>query len=247
MLTGFFFHFGRYTLLLKSMWKRPENGAIYWQETMRQMVSLGVGSLVIVFIISVFMGAVTTVQTAYQLVSGFIPRSIIGSIVSDSSILELAPTITSLVLAGKIGSNMASEIGTMRVTEQIDALEIMGVNAPGYLLMPRIVSALIMVPLLIMLSTALCIGGGILAGHLSGIIESSVFIDGARSTFKAFNVGFAMSKAITYGFMISSISCYQGYYTEGGALEVGKSSTKAVVFSCILILLSDYILAQLIL
>jgi phospholipid/cholesterol/gamma-HCH transport system permease protein len=247
MFKGFFFHLGRYLLLLGKMFKRPENSVIYWQETLRQMVSLGIGSLIIVFIISLFMGAVTTVQTSYQLVSAFIPRSIIGSIVSDSSILELGPTVTSLVLAGKMGSSIASEIGTMRVSEQIDALEIMGVNAPGYLLTPRILAAVVVVPLLIILSISLCIGGGILVGKLTGILEMDTFITGARNTFKPFNVMFSMSKAVTYGFMISSISCYQGFYTEGGSLEVGKSSTKAVVFSCIVILLSDYILAQLLL
>jgi phospholipid/cholesterol/gamma-HCH transport system permease protein len=137
----FFYHFGRYLLLLRQMFRRPENVRMYWDELFRQMVAIGVSSLGIVTIISVFMGAVTTVQTAYQLISGLVAKTVIGAIVADSSILELAPTITSLVLAGKIGSSIASEIGTMRVTEQIDALEVMGVNAPGYIIATKVMAA----------------------------------------------------------------------------------------------------------
>ena len=209
------------------------------------MKEIGVGSLGIVAIISVFLGAVTTVQTAYQLFSSLIPRSIIGSIVSDSTILELAPTITSLVLAGKIGSSIASELGTMRITEQIDALEIMGVNTPAYLIGPKILGAVIIVPCLIIISTFLCIYGGLLAGHLSGLVAQDEFILGARDTFKGFNVVLCMVKSVTFAFIISSVASYQGFHTHGGSLEVGKSSTRAVVYCCILILFSDYMIAEL--
>lgn len=243
----FFYHFGRYLLLLRQMFRRPENFRMYWNELFRQMVSIGIGSLGIVTIISVFMGAVTTVQTAYQLVSGLVAKTVIGAIVADSSMLELAPTITSLVLAGKIGSAIASEIGTMRVTEQIDALEIMGVNAPAYIIMPKVLAAVITIPMLIILSIALCIGGGIFVGDATGILSSQQFIEGARSSFLPYNVLFSMTKAFTFAFVISSVSAYQGYFTQGGSLEVGQSSTRAVVYSCILILLSDYLLAQLML
>jgi phospholipid/cholesterol/gamma-HCH transport system permease protein len=243
----FFFHFGRYLLLLKQLFKRPENYRMYWDELFRQMVAIAVSSLGIVIIISVFMGAVTTVQTAYQLISGLVAKTVIGAIVSDSSILELGPTITSLVLAGKIGSSIASEIGTMRVTEQIDALEIMGVNAPGYLISPKILAAVITIPMLIVLSITLSISGGIFVGDLTGILSAQQFIEGARSSFLPYNIFFSLTKAFTFAFIISSVSAYQGYYTSGGSLEVGQSSTKAVVYSCILILLSDYLLAQLML
>jgi phospholipid/cholesterol/gamma-HCH transport system permease protein len=243
----FFFHFGRYLLLLRQLFKKPENYQVYREELFRQMVSIGVKSTGIVVIISIFMGAVTTVQTAYQLITGLVSRSVIGGIVSDSSILELGPTITSLVLAGKIGSSIASEIGTMRVTEQIDALEIMGVNAPGYLISPKIVAAIVTIPMLIVLSIALSIGGGIFVGDLTGILSSQQFIDGARASFLPYNIFFSMSKAFTFAFIISSVSAYQGYFTSGGSLEVGQSSTRAVVFSCILILLADYLLAQILL
>ncbi len=243
----FFSHFGKYLILVKLAFKRPENIAIYRKELFRQMVSMGIGSIVIVFIISFFMGAVTTVQTAFQLVSALIPKTIIGAIVSDSTILELAPTITSLVLAGKIGSSIASEIGTMRVTEQIDALEIMGINAAGYLIAPKIISALIMIPMLVIFAMGFSIMGGLLVSDLGGILSSQLFLEGARSSFTLFNVVFSLTKAFTFGFVITSVSAYQGFYTSGGSLEVGVSSTKAVVYSCIIILFSDYLLAQMIL
>ncbi len=241
------YHFGRYLILIKSLFTKPENTALYWKETLRQMNSIGVGSVVIVAIISVFVGAVTSVQTAYQLVSALIPKSVIGSIVSDSTILELAPTITCLVLAGKVGSNIASELATMRVTEQVDALEIMGVNISAYLIGPKIVAAMIIVPMLIIIATFLGIGGGLTAGVLSEAISQEEFIRGAQASFRPFNVALCLIKSVTFAFIITSVSAYQGFFTRGGALEVGIASTQAVVYSCILILLSDYILAELLL
>jgi phospholipid/cholesterol/gamma-HCH transport system permease protein len=211
------------------------------------MVSIGIGSLPIVILISVFQGAVTTVQTAYQLVTPLIPRSTIGTIVSDSTILELAPTITCLVLAGKVGSHIASEIGTMRINEEIDALEVMGINSAAFLAMPKIVAGLIMVPCLVIISIFLSETGGIIAGHFSGVLTADEFIQGARATFQLFTLQFSLIKAFTYGFIITSVSSFHGYYTQGGALEVGESSTKAVVYSSVMILLSDYLLAELLL
>lgn len=227
--------------------KKPENYQVYNKELVRQMVAIGLDSIGIVSIISLFIGAVTTVQTAYQLVASYVPRTVIGQIVSDSTILELGPTITSLVLAGKVGSSIASEIGTMRVTEQIDALEIMGINAPGYLIAPKILGAIITVPMLIVFAMALSIGGGMFVGDLTGIITTEQFLSGARASFSAYNVFFALIKSVTYAFIISSVASYQGFYTVGGSLEVGQSSTKAVVYSCILILFADYMLAQILL
>lgn len=243
----FFFHFGKYLLLIKSLFVKPEKIHLYWKETLRQMVEIGIGSLGIVAIISIFLGAVTTVQTAYQLVSPLIPLYIIGSIVSDSTILELAPTITCLVLAGKIGSNIASELGTMRISEQIDALEIMGVNTSAFLIAPKILAALFVIPLLVIVSGFLSIYGGQFVGQLTGIISTDDFVFGARDTFKGFNVFFSLIKAFTYAFIITSVSSYQGYYVKGGALEIGQASTRAVVYCCILILFSDYLLAQMLL
>ncbi len=243
----FLYNFGKYLLMLKAMFSRPENWRIYWDETMRNMVSIGISSLPIVTIINVFTGAVTTVQTAYQLISNLIPKSVIGQIVSDSTILELAPTITCLVLAGKIGSSIASEIGTMKVTEQIDALEIMGINPISYLVAPKIIAALITVPILVIYGMVLGIGGASFVGNLTGLLTYDQFFLGARETFSLYNVYFALIKAVTYAFAISSIASFQGFYTSGGALEVGRSSTKAVVYACVVILFSDYLLAQLLL
>lgn len=240
-----FYHFGKYILLIKSLFVRPENIKIYWKETSRQMVDIGVGSLSIVAIISIFIGAVTSVQMAYQLTTALLPDSLIGSVVSQTTILELAPTITCLVLAGKVGSSIASNLGTMRITEQIDALEIMGVNTASYLIGPKIIAAVIMIPCLVIVADFLSIYGGMVAGSLSGAVTQQEFMSGAREAFVPYNVFLCMVKSIIYSFIISSVSAYQGYYTSGGAIEVGKSSTRSVVFSCILILFSDYMIADL--
>ncbi len=214
---------------------------------MHQCVEIGIGSLPIVIIISLFLGAVTTVQTAYQLVSPLVPMSTIGQIVRDSMILELSPTVLSIVLAGVVGSKIASELGNMRISEQIDALEIMGINTKGYLVLPKILAALLMIPCLITLSAFLGIWGGRTAADFSGIVAKDIFDIGLRANFSPFNIGFALSKAYTFSFLISSVSAYYGYFVTGGALEIGRSSTTSVVVSCILILIADYALASLLL
>ncbi|MFT4521538.1 MAG: phospholipid/cholesterol/gamma-HCH transport system permease protein [Bacteroidia bacterium] len=242
-----FYHFGKYCLFLQSMFSRPEKFHVYWERTMLEMKNIGIGSLAIVAIIAFFQGAVTTLQIAYQLVSPLVANPVIGSIVSDSSMLELAPTITCLVLAGNVGSHIASEIGTMRVGEQIDALDIMGINSAGFIALPKIIAGLVMIPALIIISIFLSNMGGIIAGQASGILTPDEYMQGARESFLTFNLIFSLIKAFTYAFIITSVSCYQGYYTSGGALEVGASSTKAVVYSAVLILFSDYILTQLLL
>jgi phospholipid/cholesterol/gamma-HCH transport system permease protein len=239
----FFTHFGRYLLMLKGMFTKPENMRMYWKEFMHQCVEIGIGALGIVIIISFFMGAVSAVQTAYQLVSPIIPKSTIAQIVRDTVILEFAPTLVCIVLAGVIGSKIASELGNMRVSEQIDALEIMGINTKSYLIMPKIIAALITIPLLVILSMVLGIWGGRIAGTASGILSAETFDRGLIENFMPFNVRFAMYKAITFAFIISSIPAYYGYYVKGGALEIGRSSTKSVVVSCVMILFADYILA----
>jgi phospholipid/cholesterol/gamma-HCH transport system permease protein len=243
----FFTKLGEYLLMLKGMFKRPENPKMYWKEFMHQCVEIGIGSLPIVIIISIFLGGVTTVQTAYQLVTPLVPRSTIAVIVRDSVILELAPTVVSIVLAGVIGSKIASELGNMRISEQIDALEIMGINTKTYLILPKIVAAVIMVPCLISLAAILAIWGGRTAGSMAGIIGTDIFDIGLREGFQPFNVVFALIKAFTFAFIISSVSAYYGYYVTGGALEIGRSSTTSVVVSCILILIADFALAALLL
>lgn len=243
----FFSKFGEYILMLKGMFSRPENSKMYWREFMHQCVEIGIGSLPIVVIISLFLGGVTTVQTAYQLVSPLVPQATIAQIVRDSMILELSPTVVSIVLAGVVGSKIASELGNMRISEQIDALEIMGINTKAYLVLPKILAALVMVPCLITLSAVLGIWGGRMAADLTNILSSDIFDIGLRQNFSAFNVFFALTKAYTFAFVISSVPAYYGYYVTGGSLEIGRSSTTSVVVSCILILICDYALAALLL
>jgi phospholipid/cholesterol/gamma-HCH transport system permease protein len=233
--------------MLKGMFSKPENFKMYWKEFMHQSVEIGMGALPIVIIISIFLGAVTTIQTAYQLVSPLVPQSTIAQIVRDSMILELSPTVLSIVLAGVIGSKIASELGNMRVSEQIDALEIMGINTKAYLVLPKILGALIVVPCLIVISAVLGIWGGRTAGQLAGILANDTFDIGLRQNLNFYNINFALYKAYTFAFIISSIPAYFGYYVKGGALEIGRASTSAVVVSCILILLADYLLAALLL
>jgi phospholipid/cholesterol/gamma-HCH transport system permease protein len=244
---NFFNHFGAYLLMLKGMFTKPENWKMYWKEFMHQCVEIGLGALPIVVIISLFLGAVTTVQTAYQLVSPLVPQSTIAQIVRDSMILELSPTVVSIVLAGVIGSKIASELGNMRVSEQIDALEIMGINTKCYLVLPKILGALLVVPCLIVISAVLGIWGGRTAGSMAGILATDIFDVGLRQNLNFYNINFALYKAYTFAFIISSIPAYYGYNVKGGALEIGRSSTSAVVISCILILVADYLLAALLL
>ncbi len=244
---SFFTHFGRYLLMIKGMFTKPENGKMYWKEFMHQCNDIGIGSLGIVSIISVFIGAVSAVQTAYQLVSPIIPLTTIATIVRDTVILEFAPTLVCIVLAGVIGSKIASELGNMRVSEQIDALEIMGINTKAYLVMPKIAAALVTIPLLVVIAMVLGIWGGRMAGTASNILSAETFDKGLVMNFTPYNVTFALIKSYTFAFIISSIPAYYGYYVKGGALEIGKSSTKSVVVSCVMLLFADYVLSQLLL
>jgi phospholipid/cholesterol/gamma-HCH transport system permease protein len=241
----FLFHFGKYLKMMSKVFRKPENFKMYWIETFRQMNDIGVGSLPIVVLISVFIGMVTAVQFAYQLDGNLIPRYYIGYVVRDISIIELAPTITSLVLAGKVGSNMAAEIGGMRQKEHIDAMEIMGVNTIGYLLLPRIIAALTMIPLLVCLASFISIIGGYISSVPSGLIPSADYIRGVRSFFVPYNVFMMLVKAFVFSYILTTISCYQGYYVKSGSIELGKASTQAVVYSDIVILLADYVIALL--
>ena len=240
-----FYHFGRYIFLIRMTFNKPESFAMYWREMMRQMQNIGVGSLPIIAVISLFIGAVTAIQTAFQLLGSFIPQYYVGFIVRDSMLLELAPTISSLVLAGKVGSNVATELGTMRISEQIDALEIMGVNTAGYLVGPKLVAAVTMIPLLIILAAALGMIGGYIAVVASGAIETSLYERGLQIWYKPFYINILLIKSIVFGFILTSIACYQGYFVSGGALELGSASTRAVVYGSIMILVADYILALL--
>ncbi|TCZ67325.1 MlaE family ABC transporter permease [Flaviaesturariibacter aridisoli] len=246
-MTKFFTDVGRYILMIRSMFSKPENLKMYWKEFMHQCSEIGIGSMGIVVIISIFMGAVSAVQTAYQLTNPLIPPETIPQIVRDTVILEFAPTLVCIVLAGVVGSKIAGELGNMRVSEQIDALEIMGINTKAYLVMPKIFASLVVIPMLIVIAAVLGIWGGRFASVASGIIDATTYDRGLLMAFIPYNVFFALSKAYTFSFLISSIPAYFGYHVSGGALEIGRASTKSVVVTCVAILFADYILAALLL
>lgn len=247
MIRLFLTHLGRYALMLKGMFTRPENGKVYWKEFMHQAYDIGVRSLPIVTIISIFLGAVMIVQTSYQLISPIIQKYIMAQVVRDSVILELAPTIICIVLAGVVGSKIASELGNMRVSEQIDALEIMGINTKAYLIFPKILMAFIVIPCLIVIAITLSILGGYVTAIFAGIMSKEQYEYGLISGFRAFNITVAMTKAFTFSFIIASVPAYYGYNVEGGALEIGRASTTSVIVSCVMILLADYIITMLML
>ena len=188
-----------------------------------------------------------TMQIAFQLVSDLIPNSVIGQINRDSNILELGPTISALVLMGKVGSSISSQIGSMRVTEQIDALEIMGINAAGYLILPKVLAGVIMVPALVTVAIFCALIGGLMGGALSGAVSVDDYIEGIQGGFNGFTVLVAMVKAFVFGFIITTVPAYKGFYVRGGALEVGQAGTRAVVIGCITILACDYIITALML
>lgn len=239
--------FGKFIMFMGSLFVKRESFKTYVTLVIDESEAIGVGSVLIVVIISTFIGAVTAIQTAYNLISPLIPNHIISLIVRDMTLLELAPTITALVFAGKVGSSIAGELGTMRITEQIDALEVMGINAASYLVLPKIIASILMYPLLVILAGFLSILGGYLAGTLTNVITPEEYVYGIRLDFIEYNIVFALVKSVVFAFLVASISSYKGFYTRGGALEVGRASTSAVTNSCIAILLADYLLAELML
>jgi phospholipid/cholesterol/gamma-HCH transport system permease protein len=242
-----FYHIGRYVSLLPVILRKPERASIYRRQIIVELDNLGLQSLGIVAIISVFMGAVLTIQTAFNTDHPLLPTYAIGFATRQAIILEFSPTMIALILAGKVGSRIASEIGTMRVTEQIDALEIMGVNAAGYLILPKVIAAMIINPFLVVISMVLGILGGWMASVVTGVVPLSHFVYGILFEFAAFDIAYALIKTLVFAFLITTVSGYFGYYTRGGALEVGHSSTKAVVFSSIYIILFNLVLTQILL
>lgn len=238
---------GRYLLLMKEVFTKPDRIPVFFRQIIIEIQNLGIDSLGITVIISIFVGAVVAIQTAYNIDSPLIPLTMVGFTARQSIILEFSPTMLSLVLAGKVGSRIASEIGTMRVTEQIDALEIMGINPANYLIQPKVFAAVIINPVLIVFSIAFALFGGWLACIITGIVTSNDYIIGLQSWFDPYTVTYALIKTAVFAFIIASVSGFQGFYTRGGALEVGSASTRAVVFSSILIIVSNLILTQLLL
>lgn len=239
--------FGRYVMFIGTLFVRRETFGTYYKLVLEECIQIGIKSILLIVLVSTFMGAVTTVQTAFNLVSPFVPRFIIAQVVREMTVLELAPTIMAIIYAGKVGSSMAGGLGTMRITEQIDALEVMGINSASYLVLPKIVASLLMYPLLVIIAGFCGLVGGYLVGSLGNLITPYDYIYGIRSSFNEFTITFALIKSFVFAFMISSISSFKGYYTQGGALEVGISSTAAVTSSVIAILIGDYFLAELLL
>lgn len=239
--------FGRYLLLMLKVFRGPDKWEVYKKQLITEIYSLGIESLGITAIISVFMGAVVAIQTAYNIDSPLIPMKLIGFTVRQSVILEFSPTIISLILAGKVGSRIASEIGTMRVTEQIDALDIMGINAPNFLIFPKVTAAILINPVLIILSMGFGIVGGYLVAATTNLVTTQDYLDGIRDVFEGFTIVYALIKTVVFAFIITTISGFEGYFVRGGAIDVGSASTRAVVWSSIMIILFNLILTQLLL
>lgn len=242
---NFFYHMGRYFSLLARVLSKPERPKIYVRKLFQEIESLGINSVGIVVIISIFMGGIITLQVAYNLQNPFLPTYLIGLGNRDTLILEFSSTIMGLIMAGKIGSNIASELGSMRVTEQIDSLEIMGVNSASFLILPKIVAVVFMFPFLYVLSVFFGMAGGLIVGPAVGAVTATDYIDGIQHTFVPYYVYFSLIKTLFFGFLVASIPAYFGYYVEGGAYEVGEASTRAVVNTNIMILVFDLILTQL--
>ncbi len=236
---------GNFFIFLGKLFTRRETTKVYWSRFIDECVSIGANSVLIISIVAFFIGAVTCVQTYANLVSPIIPTYVVSNVVRDMTLLELSSTFMCVVLAGKVGSNIASELGTMRISEQIDALEVMGINSASYLVLPKLLAAMFTFPLLAILSGFLGIFGGYVAGTLTGIMTPDEYIYGIRYSFVPFNVMVGIIKAFVFGFLIATISAFKGFNTRGGALEVGQASTSAVTNSCIAVLCADYLLAEL--
>lgn len=239
-------HLGLYFIMMKKVISTPEKWSIFRKQLVLEMEKVGLNSVGLVIVLSFFVGAVISIQTAFNMSSPLLPSYLVGLASRDSLILEFAPTMISLILAGKVGSSIASEIGSMRVSEQIDALEIMGINSASFLILPKIIAAIFFFPFLIIISMGVGMVGA-WAGGLSANVTTADFIYGLKYGFIPFYITYALIKTVVFAFIISSVSAYFGYHTKGGAIAVGKAGTSAVVTSSILILLFNYILTNLIL
>jgi phospholipid/cholesterol/gamma-HCH transport system permease protein len=233
--------------MLKNVFSKPEKHRIYLRQLFYEIENLGVNSVGIVVIISLFIGGIMTIQFAYALANPLYPAALVGLGTRDTLLLEFSSTMLALIMAGKIGSNITSEIGTMRVTEQIDSLEIMGINSASYLILPKIIAVVFIFPFLYILSVFFGLLGGLFTGPLAGVITVTEYIDGIKWLFEPYYITFSIIKSLFFGFLVASVPAYFGYYVQGGALEVGKASTKAVVNTNILILFFDLVLTRLLL
>ena len=240
-------HFGEYWVLMARVFRMPDRSRMFWQQYSRELEKQGLQSLPIVIVISLFIGAILTIQAKTNTENPFLPKYIVGLLTRETLLLEFSSTILCLILAGKVGSNIASEIGSMRITEQIDAMEIMGVNSANYLILPKILAFMTMMPMLVILSTAIGLVGGWAVGAFTDIITVADYLVGVQYAFNPYFVWYGIIKSLFFAYVITSLSAYYGYMVRGGALEVGKASTNAVVNSNIIILLLDLVLSRLLL
>jgi phospholipid/cholesterol/gamma-HCH transport system permease protein len=238
---------GKYSFLMGRVFSRPEKFRVYPPLIIREMDKIGLQSVGIVSLLVLFMGAVVAIQTASNIESGWIPRWTIGYTTRQSIILEFSSTVVCLIISGKVGSNIASEIGTMRISDQIDALDIMGINSASYLILPKIIAAVFIIPFLVLLAMFVGVAGGASIAILSGNVSFADFEYGAQYDFRLWDVAYSVIKTLFFAFIMTSVSSYHGYNTHGGALEVGQSSTRAVVYSIVIILVADFLLTQLLL
>ena len=238
---------GKYFLMLKEVFSKPQRGRVFYEALLKEIEELGLKSLGIIMFISFFIGGVIALQTALNLDSPFIPDSLIGFAAKRSIILEFAPTFCSIILAGKVGSYITSSIGAMRVTEQIDALEVMGINSLSYLVLPKVIATVFFYPFLIILAMILGIFGGWIAGVLSGLFTGAAYIEGLQMTFDPFLITYAMIKTLIFAFLIATVPSFHGYYVKGGSIAVGKASTQSVVWTTVLIVVANYFLTQMLL
>nr|WP_252726741.1 ABC transporter permease [Polaribacter vadi] len=233
--------------MLKQVFKKPQKGRIFYESLLKEIEELGLKSLGIIMFISFFIGGVIALQTALNIDSAFIPKSLIGFATKRSIILEFAPTFCSIILAGKVGSYITSSIGTMRVTEQIDALDVMGINSLNHLVLPKVIATVFFYPFLILLGMMLGLFGGWIAGVLSDLFSGVDYIEGLQTEFKPFLIFYAMLKTLVFAFLIATVPSYHGYYVKGGSIAVGKASTQSVVWTTILIVIANYFLTQMML
>ncbi|MCF6349434.1 MAG: ABC transporter permease [Flavobacteriaceae bacterium] len=240
-------HIGKYFAMLGQVFKRPQKGKIFKEALFRELDDLGNKSLGIAAFIAFFVGGVVAIQTALNVDNPLIPKYLIGFATKRSIILEFAPTFVSIILAGKVGSFITSSIGTMRVTEQIDALEVMGINSLNHLVLPKIIAAVFFYPFIISIAMFLGIFGGYVAGSLTGLFSTVDYIYGIQLEFNSFFVAYAIIKTMVFAFVIATVPSYHGYYVKGGSLEVGRASTQAVVWTSVIIILLNYFLTQMLL
>ena len=239
-------HLGQYFIMMKKVMSKPEKLKVFWKQLLLEIEKVGLNSIGIVLFISFFVGGVVSIQTAFNMSSPLLPKYLVGLASRDSLILEFSPTMISLILAGKVGSSIASELGSMRVTEQLDALEIMGVNSASFLILPKIIATVFFFPFLVIISMGIGMIGAWIGG-LSVDVTTVDFLSGLKYEFNPFYVTYSLIKTVVFAFIIASVSSYFGYFTKGGSIAVGKSSTKAVVSSSILILVCNFILTNLLL